>query len=311
VIRGASAVGHLLLAALVLFAAISPSPLWACACGCGVFDVGTSALMPTRTGGLAYLEYDFMNQNKNWSGSKRAPDDNNTDKQIRTSFFTGGVQYMVDRSWGYMVDVPVWARHFETTDANGNVAGFDHASIGDIRVRGVYAGFSQEMTSGLTFGLKLPTGPINTPDFDRDTQIGTGSTDLLLGAFHRGRLPGSDAWNYFSNVQWDEPVINAGGYRPGAELAAVLGSYYDGWTAGNVKIAPLAQVIGAVRWHDLGVLASSRDSGYQRVLLAPGFEVSKGAVRVYGDVAFPVYQYLYGNQLVASALYKLNVGWAF
>ena len=308
--RFSSAV-RLLLSALVLIAAVSPTPLWACACGCGVFDVGTSALMPTRTGGLAYLEYDFMNQNKNWSGNRRASDDNNADKQIRTSFFTGGVQYMVSRSWGYMVEVPVWSRHFETTDANGNVGGFDHASVGDIRVKGVYAGFSEDMSSGLTFGMKLPTGPIDTPDFDRDTQIGTGSTDLLLGAFHRGLIPAADAWNWFTNAQWDEPVLNAGGYRPGAEIDVAIGSYYDGWSAGGAKISPLAQVVGAARWHDLGVRANSGDSGYQRLLLAPGFEIAKGPVRVYGDVSFPVYQFMYGNQLVASELYRLNVGWAF
>jgi hypothetical protein len=306
-----SSVVRLLLSVFVLIAAVSPSPLWACACGCGVFDVGTSALMPTRPGGLAYLEYDYMNQNKNWSGNKRASDDNNTDKQIRTDFFTGGVQYMVSRSWGYMVEVPVWARHFETTDDNGNVAGFDHASVGDIRVRGVYSGFSADMSSGLTFGLKLPTGQFNAPDFDRDTQIGTGSTDILLGVYHMGNIPALGAWNWFTNAQWDEPVINAGGYRPGAEIDAVVGSYYDGWSAAGFKIAPLAQVIGSVRWHDQGILANSGDSGYQRVLLSPGFEVSKGAVRVYGDVGFPMYQFMYGNQLVASELYKLNVGLSF
>jgi hypothetical protein len=264
-----------------------------------------------HAGGLAYLEYDFMNQNKNWSGNRRASDDNNPDKQIRTSFFTGGVQYMFDRSWGYMVEVPVWQRHFETTDGNGNVAGFDHASIGDIRVRGVYSGFSSDMSSGLTFGFKLPTGPINTPDFDRDTQIGTGSTDLLLGAYHVGRIPKVDAWNWFTNAQWDEPLIDGGGYRPGAELDAAFGSYYDGWRAMGAKIAPLAHAIGSVRWHDQGVLAHSSDSGYQRVLLSPGFELTKDAVRVYGDVELPVYQFMYGNQLVASELFKLSVGWYF
>jgi hypothetical protein len=308
--RFSSAV-RLLLSALVLVFAVSPPPLWACACGCGVFDVGTSALMPNHPGGLVYLEYGYANQNKNWSGGKRASDDNNMDKQIRTSFFTGGVQYLYDRSWGYMVDVPVWARHFETTEENGNVAGFDHASIGDIRVRGVYAGFSEDMSSGLTFGLKLPTGPINAPGFDRDTQIGTGSTDLLLGGFHRGLIPAIDRWNWFANAQWDEPVINAGGYRPGAEVDASLGGYYEGWRAGSFRISPLAQVVGCARWRDIGALAMSGDSGYRRVLLAPGFELSRGAVRVYGDVGFPVYQYVNGTQLVASELYKLNVGWAF
>ena len=42
---------------------------WACACGCGVFDVGTSAMFPTGRGGEIYEEYDFMDQTQNWSKS--------------------------------------------------------------------------------------------------------------------------------------------------------------------------------------------------------------------------------------------------
>ena len=308
--RFSSAV-RLFLAVLIFAAAVSPAPLWACACGCGVFDIGISQLMPTQPGGFTYLEYDFMNQNQNWSGNRKASDDNNADKEIRTDFFTGGVSYMLSRDWGYMVEVPVWERHFETTDGNGVVGGFNHGAIGDIRVKGVYTGLSSDMSTGLVFGLKLPTGPFNTPDFDRDTQIGTGSTDLLLGGYHLGRIPGLDAWSWFANAQWDEPVLSAGLYRPGAEIDAAFGSYYEGWNAGGFKIAPLAQVVGSARWRDQGPAAHSTDSGYQRVLLSPGFEIAKGAVRVYGDVGFPVYQFVNGNQLVAAELYKLVVGYSF
>ncbi|MFI5351253.1 MAG: hypothetical protein ACHQ2Z_17040, partial [Elusimicrobiota bacterium] len=149
------------------------------------------------------------------------------------------------------------------------------------------------------------------PDIDRDTQIGSGSTDLLLGGYHMGLIPGIGAWNWFVNGQWDEPMLNSGGYRPGAEIAAALGAYYDGWKPGGYKIAPLAQVLGSNRWRDIGATADSNNSGYRRVLLSPGLEVSKDVVRVYGDVEFPVYQFVNGYQLVAAELYKLNVGWSF
>ena len=301
------------LLALTLFLAsvISPTMLRACACGCGLFEVGAAALMPTRAGGFAYLEYDLQDQGQNWSGAKKMSGDANPDKRIRSDSFTGGVQYMFDRSWGTMVEVPVTKRHFVTTDQNGAVGSLDNGAIGDIRVRGVYSGFSGDMSSGLTFGLKLPTGPIKNVNVDRDTQIGSGSTDLLLGGYHMGLVPGVGAWNWFTDGQWDEPMLDAGGYRPGAELDAALGAYYDGWRPGGFKIAPLAQVLGAARWRDIGAIADPGNSGYRRVLLSPGLEVSKDAVRVYGDVEFPVYQFVNGNQLVASELYKLNVGWSF
>jgi hypothetical protein len=306
-----SSVARLLLSIFIFVAAVSPSPLWACACGCGVFDVGIAALMPTQTGGFASLEYDYMDQNQNWGGNKKTSDDNNPDKEIRSDFFTGAVQYMFNRSWGYMVEVPVTARHFETTDNNGVVGGFDHGAVGDIRVRAVYTGFSSDMSSGLTFGLKLPTGPFNTPDFDRDTQIGSGSTNLLFGAYHMGRIPGAAAMNWYADGQWDEPTLIMGLYRPGAEVDAGVGTYYDGWNAGGYQISPLAQVLGSLRWRDQGLAADPTDSGYKRVLLSPGVEVSKGPVRVYGDVEFPVYAFVNGNQLVAAELYKLNVGYSF
>ena len=48
---------------------------------------------------------------------------------------------------------------------------------------GMYTGFSNDMSKGIIFGVQLPTGNYTAPGFDRDTQIGTGSTDLILGAF--------------------------------------------------------------------------------------------------------------------------------
>ncbi len=41
-----------------------------------------------------------MSQNKNWSGTSKAPAANNDDKDIRSNFYTAGVQYMFNRDWG-------------------------------------------------------------------------------------------------------------------------------------------------------------------------------------------------------------------
>ena len=127
----------------------------ACACGCGVFDVGNPTMFPHDTGGTAFLEYDYMDQNKNWSGTSHAPAENNDDKDIRTNFWSAGVQYMFSREWGVMAEVPYWQRHFETTDEDtGNIVSFDHSAVGDIRLRGVYTGFSPDMSTGVTFWPK-------------------------------------------------------------------------------------------------------------------------------------------------------------
>src|SRR5579864_9203634 len=108
----------LLLSVLALFGGLTPSILYACACGCNVFDVGTSALFPAHPGGMAFLEYDFQNQNRNWSGTSPSSADNNADKQILTNFFTLGYQYLFNRQWGVMAELPYSNRHFKTTDSN-------------------------------------------------------------------------------------------------------------------------------------------------------------------------------------------------
>lgn len=40
--------------------ALAPTASWACACGCGIFDVGVMSL-PLQTELLTYFRYDYMN----------------------------------------------------------------------------------------------------------------------------------------------------------------------------------------------------------------------------------------------------------
>lgn len=281
----------------------------ACACGCGVFDVGTSSLFPTGSGGQAFFEYDFMDQNQNRHGANSAAASDNADKEIRTHFFTVGAQYMFNHDWGVMVEAPYWTRTFKTDDGTGAIDTFNASAVGDIRLRGMYTGFSHDMSSGITFGVKLPTGDYGNPKFDRDTQIGTGSTDLMIGGFHRGALTADNAFSYFVQAQWDEPVASHGGYTPGHELDAAVGAHYNGFTtdAGKVKITPVLQVLVSQRARDSGVNANPDDSGYTRAIVSPGVELGVGDWSVYADVELPVYQYFNGNQLAAPEAVKLIV----
>ena len=98
----------------LLAGVLVPGAAWACACGCGVFDVATSSMLPQGPGGMAFLNYDYQDQNQNWSGSSSAPADNNDDKKIETHFLTLGLQYMFNRSWGAQIEVPYWNRTFVT-----------------------------------------------------------------------------------------------------------------------------------------------------------------------------------------------------
>ena len=304
----------------VLLASLSPSAAFACACGCGVFDVGTGTMIPNGEGGEVWLQYDFMNQTQNWHGTSQAPKANNPDKVVRSDFVTAGMQYMFNRDWGVEAEIPYVNRTFKTeTDIpnQGDTQIFNHAAIGDVRVKAVYSGFSDDMSTGVTFGLKLANGDFTYPNFDRDTSIGTGSTNLLLGYYHQGALTEDLPFNWFSNGQWDHAFVDQDNYRPGDEFDAAVGTYYDGFDFGDSgKIAPLLQLIGSVREHDIGLNAAQpidgvNQSGYQRLLISPGVEYDIDKVSVYGDVELPVYQNINGDQLVSPFYLKLLVGYKF
>ncbi|HUD45196.1 MAG TPA: hypothetical protein VMR33_00115 [Candidatus Baltobacteraceae bacterium] len=307
-------------------AALAPRACWACACGCGVFDVATESMLPQGPGGVLFAEYDYMDQNMNWSGGKPAPASHNGDSDIRTDFTTLGMQYMFDRSWGAQVELPYDFRHYTANFGGGSTS---WSTIGDVRLEGIYTGFFPDMSAGVTFGLKLPTGNDNhdLPGIlDRDTELGTGSTDILLGGFYRHTLNRITPGLYwFAQAQLDVPVLTQGGYRPGVELDASLGLYYQSLSIGKVKITPVAQVIPSYRSKDTGSWASGGvndpginpsdptevDSGYHRMLLSPGIEFDIHPVMIYADAEFDDLQWSKGNQLVSPILYKVVVSYSF
>ena len=70
-------------------------------------------------------------------------------------------------------------------------------------------------------------------------------------------------------------------------------------------------VAGKLIEKNVPVKAAPDDSGYQRILLAPGIEFHLHPVKIFADVELPVYQNVNGNQLVAPALFKLGVSYMF
>jgi len=193
--------------------AMAPSAALACACGCGIYEVGTSSMIPDGAGVETFVDYDYQDQNHNWSGDSQAPASDNDDKDIRTSWYTLGFQEMFNRTWGLRLEVPYEERHFVTTGgASGNdIVFLDYSGVGDIRIEGIYTGLSGDMSEGLTFGLKLPTGSFTKEDayddIDRDSQIGSGSTDLLLGGYQRFGFGETSSWKGFSQALLDFPLL--------------------------------------------------------------------------------------------------------
>jgi hypothetical protein len=304
-------------AALLLLLAM-PSSARACACGCGIYEVGTSSMIPTDTGIETFFDYDYQDQNQNWSGNSEAPAADNGDKNIRTSWYNFGYQQMVNRSWGFRLEIPYEDRHFVTTGgATGDeIVTVNFSGIGDIRLEGIYTGFSPDLSAGLFFGLKLPTGSYTVEDayddVDRDSQIGSGSTDLLLGGYKRFDIGNGTDWSGFTQALLEVPVLTQVQYRPGTEFDVSLGAYYNGLRIGRLKIAPIGQLKLSVRGQDTGANATYPvASGFVRVLAAPGLELDLHPLKVYSDVELPLYYHFTGDQLVARSLFRVNISYMF
>jgi len=289
-------------------------PVLPCACGCGIFEVGNGSMLPAGPGGLLFFEWDYQNQNQNWSRHHKAPAEDNDDKALWTSFYRFGLQYLFSTSWGMEVDFPFAHRYFRHDDGTGTDTNeaTSWTDWGDMRLRAIYTGFFQDMSLGVNAGLKVPTGNYTHDGADRDTQLGTGSTDFLLGGYYRMPLSADRNWNSFYQLDSTIPMFIRDQYRPGVELDASAGVNYQGFGIGTVMIAPFAQVLFSGRTSDRGAnSAQPVASGYQRLFLSPGLEIMKHPFMLYGDVEFPVWQNMRGNQLVADALFKLVLGFSF
>ncbi len=329
---------------LALSVAAASHTALACACGCAVFDIGANSAFPNQadSGLSVYMRYNYMNQDRNWAGSSSAPASEDLDKDIRTSFYTFGGQYMIDHDWGVMLEVPVFQRSFTSTgDGSAFPAGAIFTSnmtdLGDAMVMGVFTGFDPDMSTGLTFGLKLPTGNYTGPTqgagasangntdliYDRDTLPGSGSTDLVLGAYHVGPVTSDGQLAYFLQARFEAAFLvrdgATGSYRPGNEIDFGAGLTYALGPMGVFdKVAPVLQLVASDRSQDGGT-GSSFNSGYRRLLIAPGIDVRIHKWKIFADVSLPVAQNVNTDvpasgsvgQLVAPAIYRLQVGYDF
>jgi hypothetical protein len=275
-------------------------------------------MMPAGSGRMAYIDYDYQDQSQNWSGSSEAPAAANADKDIRTSWYTLGYQEMFSRSWGLRLELPYEERHFVTTGGatGSDIVSLNFSGIGDVRIEGIYTGFSPDLSRGLLFGLKLPTGSHTENDaygdIDRDTEIGSGSTDILLGGFQRFNIETDYGWSGFAQALLDVPVLTQAQYRPGAEFDAALGAYYEGLRIGKLLVSPIGQLKLSARGQDSGAnSAHPVSSGFARVLAAPGLELDLHPLRLYADVELPLYYHFTGNQLVSKVLFRLNLSYMF
>lgn len=267
----------------------------------------------THTEGLALnLNYSWAKADRLRAGSHRisadAPSANGEElenKRTINQILNADVEYALNPRWNIAVGIPLVIRdHAHTLDATTGSPIEQQAKfsqLGDIRVVGKYKLSSGNpfSGSGLRIGLKLPTGDIhktmspNDPAdpaapylLERSSQPGTGSTDLILGAYRYGGAPGS-RWNWFISGEAQAPIDTRDAYRPGKTLNLNLGLSH--MLSNNVSA--LLQLNTQVRGRDTGANANPASGGYA-VNLSPGLSVAVAAqTRVYGFLQVAVKQY--------------------
>lgn len=291
-------------------------------------------MMPVQSdsGLSAWFGIDHMDQNRNFEHGAPAPAADNSDKRIATDFYTFGLDYMVSRKWTIGADLPLIQRRFTTTAAAGAngpaiIETLPLTDLGDAEIQLLYTGFSADMSTGLGFAVKLPTGRDSSPldrygnrPYDRDTLPGSGSTDLKLSGYHLGTIAGRLGW--FAQAQYRFAVTTRGGYRPGNEADGALGLTYALDAGHGLAVQPSLQLLGSLRGHDTGSAADPLNSGYRRLLIAPGIGARlTRKLSIYGDVEIPIAQFVEAaaspaiegttGQLVAPVLFKLQLNYGF
>ena len=304
----------LLPAALVLLP-LAPQAVCACAsCGCSLS--GDAAMgYSTQAGWRFSLEYDYIHQDQLRSGTRAVsgvPDGNELERETLNRYFTAGISYSPNSAWNVTLYAPYVARthstygEVESGEPLPELSSSRSASLGDVRLLGSYQGFLATRNLGVTLGVKLPTGatdvrffagPLAGEPLDASLQPGTGSTDVIVGAYYYRAI--AQDWDVFVNglfqaavhQRQDEPGND---FRPGNAVTLSAGVRY----VASPRLLPQLQLNFVHKAPDTGALADVQNSAGSVVYLSPGLSVA--ITRRFGVFAFvqlPLYSNLYGYQL--------------
>jgi hypothetical protein len=195
------------------------------------------------------------------------------------------------------------------------------SSVGDIKLLGSYQGILPTHNLGLQLGVKLPTGrygtdvtfkdgPLQGEPLDASLQPGTGSTDIIVGAYYY--QPVSQDFDVFAHAQFQSAVKsnqNQSGndFRPGSSVTVSFGVRYEA----NPKWVPQLQMNLLHKSVDQGALADVYDTAGYVAYVSPGMTVKvAGNLHAYAFAQFPVYSDLVGYQLFPRYTFSVGASYA-
>jgi hypothetical protein len=329
-----------------LCACVAPGASWSCAtCGC---TVNSDAAMgySSASGWRVNLEYTYIDQDQLRSGTSSADPAavvNNPsnpalrggeiEKQTINRYLTLGMSYRPDPDWNFGLTVPYVSRDHTTygqqqqpympsETAPDQISGAHVSNLGDIRMIANYQGLLPTHNLGVQLGVKLPTGQYGTAvDFssgpnvgtplDASLQAGTGSTDVIVGAYYYQAV--SQDFDAFASVQFQAAVAHrqdrpGDDFRPGNSSILSVGLRYEA----DPRWVPQLQLNVLHRSADQGALADTPDTAGTVADLSPGLTVLL-AHRIYAYTVFqvPIYSNLSGYQLFPHWTGTVGVSYAF
>ena len=263
------------------------------------------------------FEYDYLHQDQLRSGThaiSTVPDGNELERETLNRYLTYGLSYSPTANWDFDLRVPYVIRthstygDFDSTQPLNALSSSRSSSLGDVRLIGNYQGILPTHNLGVQLGVKLPTGKYGTAiDFrggpnagtplDASLQPGTGSTDIIVGAYYYRAI--SQDFDLTVNGQFQSAVRHhmdrpGNDYRPGNSTTVSFGLRYEA----NPRWVPQVQVNLLHKSPDQGALADIQSTAGNVAYLSPGLTAMVLAkLQVYAFAQVPIYSNLYGYQL--------------
>lgn len=277
------------------------------------------------------FEYDYIHQDELRSGTQAigaVPDGQELEHDTLNRYLTLGIDYSPNADWSIDLRIPYVIRthstygDYDSTEPLPPLSDSRSSSLGDVKIIGNYQGLLTGRNLGLQFGLKLPTGQYGTDvnfrsgpaagtPIDASLDPGTGSTDIIVGAYYFQAL--STNFQFFGNLQFQSAVTSkqdqpGNDFRPGNTTTLSFGVRYEA----NPKWIPQFQVNLLHKSVDQGALADIYDTAGYVAYVSPGLNAQVGEkLHVYGFVQVPVYSDLVGYQLFPKYTFSVGASYAF
>lgn len=316
---------------IALLASAVPHTALACAtCGC-TLNADAAMGYSASTGWRMSIESDYLHQDELRSGTRSAsgvPEGNELERETLNRYITTGISYSPSSAWNVNLLVPYVVRthstygEFDSTQPLPDLTTSRSSSLGDIKLIGSYQGLLPTRNLGIQLGVKLPTGHYGThvkfnggPDagepLDASLQPGTGSTDVIVGAYYYKAI--SQDFDVFANGQFQSAVKHQldqpdNDFRPGNATSLSIGLRYEA----HPQWVPQLQLNLLHKSRDQGALADVQSTAGNVAYLSPGLTARVlSNVQVYGFVQVPVYSNLYGFQLFPRWTASVGASYAF